>query len=276
MRLACDGVVLTYPFAAAPALDGVSAGVDSGELVAVVGPPGSGKSSLLLVMSALLKPDAGEVTADGRDVYASELTSLRRRLGVVFQFPETQLFGHDVFEELAFGPRQQGLDDEVVRGRVDRSLESVGLDAGFASRNPFRVSGGEQRRVAIAAALATEPEILLMDEPTAGLDPLGKQEMLVLLRGLVSEGRGALVVSHDAGPLLDVADRVMVMRRGRIEHEGDASDLAEDPGRLRGLGFEPTATQEIAAALRERGVALDRGVRWTAESLAGRIAETRS
>jgi energy-coupling factor transport system ATP-binding protein len=275
MRLACDGVVLTYPFAPSPALGGVSARVDSGELVALVGPPGSGKSSLLLVMSALLKPDAGEVTADARDVYASELTALRRRLGVVFQFPETQLFGHDVSEELAFGPRQQGLDEELIRERVERSLASVGLDAGFATRSPFRISGGEQRRVAIAAALATEPEILLMDEPTAGLDPRGRHEMLALLRDLVNEGRGALVVSHDAGPLLEVADRVMVMAQGRIEHEGEASALADDPERLRGLGFEPTATQEIAAALRARGVALDRDVRWTPEALGDRIAETR-
>lgn len=276
MRLACTGVVLTYPFAAAPALDGVCARAETGELAAVVGPPGSGKSSLLLVMAALLRPDAGEVTADGRDVYASELTALRRRLGVVFQFPETQLFGHDVFEELAFGPRQQGVGEEAVRERVGRCLESVGLHEGFASRNPFRLSGGEQRRVAIAAALAAEPEILLMDEPTAGLDPHGKDEVLALVRALVDQGRGALVVSHDAGPLLDVADRVMVMERGRIEHDGVASDLAEDPARLRALGFEPTATQEIAAALRQRGVALDRGVRWTPEALASRIAEARS
>lgn len=276
MRLACTGVVLTYPFAAAPALAGVSAHVESGELVAVVGPPGSGKSSLLLVMAALLKPDAGEVAADGRDVYASELTALRRRLGVVFQFPETQLFGHDVFEELAFGPRQQGVDEDGVGGRVARALESVGLNEGFASRNPFRLSGGEQRRVAIAAALATEPEILLMDEPTAGLDPRGKEETLALLVSLVNEGRGAVVVSHDAGPLLDVADRVMVMQGGRVGHEGGAADLAEDPDRLRGLGFEPTATQEVAAALRGRGVPLDRGVRWTPDTLASRIAETRA
>jgi energy-coupling factor transport system ATP-binding protein len=276
MRLACADVMLTYPFAVAPALNGVSAWVESGELVAVVGPPGSGKSSLLLVMAALLKPGAGQVTVDGQDVYASELTAFRRRLGVVFQFPETQLFGYDVFEELAFGPRQQGLGEEVVRERVDRSLESVGLREGFASRNPFRLSGGEQRRVAIAAALAAEPDLLLMDEPTAGLDPRGKDEILALVRALVDRGRGALVVSHDAGPLLDVADRVMVMRLGRIEHDGVASDLAEDPTRLRALGFEPSATQEIAAVLRQRGVALDRGVRWTPEALAGRIAEARS
>lgn len=275
MRLACEDLAFTYPAARGEALSGVSLDVFAGELVACVGPSGSGKSTLLLALAALLRPAGGTVTLDGRDVFGADLVAMRRRLGVVFQFPETQLFGASVAEELSFGPRQAKLPADDVRVRVEQALVDVGLGEEMLSRSPFSLSGGEQRRVAIAAALATRPDVLLFDEPTAGLDASGREALLALVRRLVDDGRGALVVSHDAGPLLAVSDRAVVLSGGRVVWDGPAVDLRASAGLAARLGVSLAPQDAIAAALRARGWEIEVETAWTAQALARAIARER-
>lgn len=272
MRLVASEIHVRYPSAGRDALSGASVEVAGGELVAVVGPSGSGKSTLMLVLAALLKPDAGSVAADGCDVWADDVVGFRRRLGVVFQLPESQLFGATVFEEVAFGPRQQGFQECEVERRVTRALDEVGLEAAMTTRNPFLLSGGEKRRVALASALAMEPEIMLFDEPAVGLDAAGRESLVGLVRSLVDAGRGALVVSHDAALVLPVADRVYVLQDGCVRWEGPATALRLRPGLARELGLDAPVEDVVAAALRERGVAVPDGRRWTAETLASAVA----
>lgn len=272
MRLACKDVMVSFVGAQAPALDGVSVDVTSGELVLVVGPSGSGKSTLMMALAALMRPDRGELTVDGDDVWAGDVAAFRRRLGVLFQFPERQLFGSDVQEEIGFASVMAGAPPKVVATRVRAGLDAVGLDERFLGLSPFGLSGGEQRRVALAAALASEPEILLLDEPTAGLDAGGRDALLELLRRLVDEGRGALIVSHDAAELLAVADRAILLEAGRVAWQGPAVALRTAPSEARRLGLALAAEDMVAATLRERGYRLDEAARWSAASLARAIA----
>lgn len=272
MRLEGMGISVRYPASRRDALRGVDVAVAQGELVLVVGPSGSGKSTLLMILAALLEPSSGRVTADGADVFSGDLVRFRRSLGVVFQSPERQLFASTVADEVAFGPRQQGLAEDEVALRVSRALEQVGLPTDMSRRSPFTLSGGEQRRVALASALAMEPSILLLDEPMAGLDPAGRMAFEELVVDLVRAGRGALVVSHDPAGLLSAADRVYVFEEGRVAWAGAASRLRLHPDEARRLGIEPSLEEVVAAELRKRGLPLE-DRRWDVGSLARLMVE---
>jgi energy-coupling factor transport system ATP-binding protein len=201
------------------ALRGVSLTVEQGEVLSIVGGTGSGKSTLVRHMNLLLIPAGGEVLVDGVDATTLKKSELRRRIGLVFQFPEAALFAPTVEEDVAFAPRRLGLDEEEVRQRVRESLGLLGV-GDLAGRSPFALSGGEKRRVAIAGVLAMGPEVLVLDEPTAGLDPATRGELLALIRHLRDAGVSVVLVSHDLDEVAEVADRVCALHDGRVRAIG--------------------------------------------------------
>lgn len=251
MRIELVGAGFSY-LAGSPleerALAGVDFSVASGEIVGLIGPTGSGKSTLIQLLNGLLLPTEGRVAADGHDIAAGEisLTELRRRVGLVFQFPESQLFEETVFDDVAFGPRNTGCPVSELEDRVRWALALVGLPhEKFADRSPFSLSGGEMRRAAIAGVLAMRPEIVVLDEPTAGLDPLGRTELLAHLRELEqSEGIGVVLVSHNMDEVAGLCGRVVVLSAGRVVAEGSPRQVFREAERLVSLGLDlPQPTQ---------------------------------
>lgn len=219
------------------ALRNVSLAVEPGEVLGIVGGTGSGKSTLVQHMNLLLVPTSGTVVVDGVDAATLKKSELRRGVGLVFQFPEAALFAPTVEEDVAFAPRRMGLAEEEVRERVRGSLEMLGAGH-LAGRSPFALSGGEKRRVAIAGVLAMAPEVLILDEPTAGLDPATRQDLLSLVRGLRDAGISVVLVSHDLDEVAEAADRVCVMERGEVRAIGTPAevfyaDLANAPATVR-------------------------------------------
>lgn len=206
------------------ALRGASLTVEEGEVFGIVGGTGSGKSTLVQHMNLLLTPTRGEVLVDGTDATTMKKSELRRRVGLVFQFPEQSLFAPTVEEDVAFAPRQASLADDEVQRRVRDTLELLGVGH-LTDRSPHTLSGGEKRRVAIAGVLAMKPEVLVMDEPTAGLDPATRQDLLGVVRGLLSEGVSVVLVSHDLDEVAEISDRVCLMEKGEIRALGTPEEV---------------------------------------------------
>ncbi|CAA9469576.1 MAG: ATPase component of general energizing module of ECF transporters [uncultured Rubrobacteraceae bacterium] len=226
------------------ALRGVSLVVEPGEVLGIVGGTGSGKSTLVQHMNLLLTPTSGEVLVDGVDATTLKKSELRRRVGLVFQFPESALFAATVEEDVAFAPRQLALDEKEVRERVLESLRVLGAGE-LAARSPFALSGGEKRRAAIAGVLAMRPEILVLDEPTAGLDPATREDFLALILGLRNAGISVVLVSHDLDEVAEVADRVCALQEGRVLAVGTPAEVFyRDPS-------QAPATVRVASLLRE-------------------------
>lgn len=249
MSLACRGVSASYPGLDAAALRNVSLEVARGRVLGVAGRSGSGKTTLLRCLSGTLAPSAGEVAMDGF-------------VAVVQQLPEQQLFAATIADEVAFGPRNQGLDEEEARGRVVQALELLGfkVDEAFLERNPLLCSGGEKRRIAIADMVAMRPDYLLLDEPTAGLDPAQAERLVGVVRALAAQGVGVVVVSHDMDVLAAVADDVAIIADGEVAATGPAPSVLGDVDALRNAGLVPSRTVELAARLRSRGVSLPVGI----------------
>ncbi len=206
------------------ALRGVSLSVEPGEVLGVVGGTGSGKSTLVQHLNLLLEPTSGEVLVDGADARTLKRGELRRRVGLVFQFPEAALFAPTVEEDVAFAPRRMGLAEGEVGRRVQGSLERLGIGH-LAGRSPHSLSGGEKRRAAMAGVLAMGPEVLVLDEPTAGLDPATRGELLAVIRGIRESGGTVVLVSHDLDEVAEVADRVCVLERGEIKALGTPAEV---------------------------------------------------
>jgi energy-coupling factor transport system ATP-binding protein len=236
------------------ALRGVSLVVEPGEVLGIVGGTGSGKSTLVKQMNLLLTPTSGEVLVDGLDARSLKKSELRRRVGLVFQFPESALFAPTVEEDVAFAPRQLGLHEEEVRERVRESLRVLGAEE-LARRSPFALSGGEKRRAAIAGVLAMKPEVLILDEPTAGLDPATRQELLALILGLREAGISVVLVSHDLEEIAEVADRVCALHEGRVRAVGTPAEVfyrdpAQAPATVRVASLLKGSRPEIGAPVR--------------------------
>ncbi len=221
------------------ALKDVSLRIEDGSFLGITGRTGSGKSTLLRILGSLLKPSAGEVVTEGRP-------------GLVFQFPEHQLFEDTVLKDVMFGPRNLGLVD--AREKAVSALELVGLDGSFLERSPFELSGGEQRRVAIAGVLAMQPEVLVLDEPTAGLDRKGHDLLMSILRKLNEEGRTIVLVSHDLDDLVSVCGRLVVLSEGRISADGEPVSV------VRGRGELWTERFLLVEKLRDAGFDVDHGM----------------
>ncbi len=242
------------------ALQGASFTLDTAEVVGIMGHTGSGKSTLVQHFNGLLRPHKGTVRVCGTDLGDRRVDprALRRRIGLVFQFPEQQLFDPTVGDDIAFGPRKLGCDRAEVRRRVQAGMEAVGLSfEGFKDRYTFGLSGGEMRKVALAGVLALEPEVLVLDEPTAGLDPRARRDLLAALRSLHDDRGTALIfVSHNMDEVAELVERVDVMSDGRTVISGPVREVFREEGRLRELGLGVPAATELASALRQRGVAL--------------------
>jgi energy-coupling factor transport system ATP-binding protein len=239
------------------ALRGVDMEVDEGEIVAIIGPTGSGKSTLIQHFNGLIRPQRGKVVVDGQDLSDEkvDLKVLRRQVGLIFQSPEQQLFEQYVGDEIAFGPRNFGLDKEEVRRRVREAMEMVGLGfEEFKDRLTFSLSGGEMRKVAIAGVLALEPKILIFDEPTSGLDPGTSREFLVKVRELRDkEGATIILVSHNMEDVAQLADRIYVIVDGRSVHNGTPREIFSQPGLLRAQGLDVPQVTQVMHGLQDRG-----------------------
>ena len=239
------------------ALDNVSFRVDEGEFIGIIGHTGSGKSTLVQHLNGLLRPTSGQVLIDGQDLNGDHVDrrALRRRIGLVFQYPEYQLFDETVAKDIAFGPRNQGLSPEQVEERVRYAMDCVHLDYDkYAQRSPFELSGGQMRRVAIAGVLAMRPTILILDEPTAGLDPRGRDKILTMLEELhARENVTMLMVSHSMDDMARLASRLIVMSEGRIVADGTPREIFARPDMMASIHLGVPDAAKLCAALRARG-----------------------
>ena len=245
------------PFEAV-SLRGVNMEAWEGEIVAVIGPTGSGKSTLVQHFNGLISPQSGSVLVLGQDLRDPELDikQLRRQVGMIFQSPEQQLFEQYVGDDIAFGPRNFGMDAAEVRQRVKRAMETVGLGfEDFKDRQTFSLSGGEMRKVAIAGVLALEPKILVFDEPTSGLDPATTSEFLDKIRELRDhEGVTVIIVSHDMESVAELADRIYVIAQGRSVLEGTPQQIFSQSGQLRDYGLDAPQVTQVMHGLRNCGM----------------------
>ncbi|MBR5381365.1 MAG: energy-coupling factor transporter ATPase [Oscillospiraceae bacterium] len=250
------------PFERAAVTD-VDFTADKGEFIGVMGHTGSGKSTFIQHLNGILKPTAGRVLLDGEDINATK-ASVRRarfRVGLVFQYPEYQLFEETVEKDIAFGPKNMGLSDAEVRERVREAAAFVELDEKLFQQSPFEISGGQKRRTAIAGVIAMRPEVLILDEPTAGLDPVGRETLLRHIRNYRDVSNAAVImVSHSMDELAECASRIVVMHDGRLVIDGEARSVFSRGEELRKLGLDVPHVTRIAYRLREMGLPVDASV----------------
>jgi energy-coupling factor transport system ATP-binding protein len=234
---------------ASPALRQVSFNVRRGELLGIIGHSGSGKSTLIQHLNGLLRGQKGQVSVLGMDcATGSDIRKIRQRVGLLFQYPEHQLFEETVFQDIAFGPKRMGLDMNEIEPRVLKAAKIVGLNQEELERSPFELSGGQKRRAAIAGILAMEPEILILDEPAAGLDPAGRDEILGYADRLRAMGVTVILVSHSMEDIARLADRVLVLRQGAVQAFGEPAEVFADEHKLADTGLSLPRT---TAFLRE-------------------------
>lgn len=242
------------------ALKDVNFEIPDGQFVGLIGHTGSGKSTLIQHLNGLLKQTSGTITYQGTDIYSQNysLKELRSKVGLVFQYPEHQLFEVDVFSDVCFGPKNQGLSGEEIKERAREALELVGLEERFWEQSPFELSGGQKRRVAIAGVLAMRPEVLILDEPTAGLDPRGRDEILDQIAKLHRERKMTIIlVSHSMEDIARYADRIMVMSQGEKVYDGTPKEVFEHYKELEAIGLAAPAVTYITHELKEHGVPIE-------------------
>lgn len=238
------------------ALDGVSFDVEDGAILGIIGHTGSGKSTLLQHLNGLIKPDSGDIFIDGVCITdgKAKMTEIRRKVGLVFQYPEYQLFEETVSKDVAFGPRNLGMNDEEIDGKVRQAISLVGLDyEEIKDMSPFELSGGMKRRVAIAGVIAMDPKILILDEPTAGLDPAAHRDILRMVRRIHSEmGIILIFVSHNMADIAELSDRVMVLNKGRIALEGTPGEVFSQRDKLTEMSLSVPPAKEITDLIKSK------------------------
>ena len=239
------------------ALNDVSFRIEDGEFVGIIGHTGSGKSTLVQHLNGLLKPSSGQVLINGEDLNGEHVDrrALRQRIGLVFQYPEYQLFEETVAKDIAFGPKNQGLSADEIAERVRYAMDCVHLDYNkYAERSPFELSGGQMRRVAIAGVLAMRPSVLILDEPTAGLDPLGRDKILSMLEELhARENVTILMVSHSMDDMARLAGRLIVMSEGKVVADGAPREIFTREDMMTSIGLDVPDAARLCALLRSRG-----------------------
>ena len=239
------------------ALDNVNLVIEDGEFLALIGHTGSGKSTLIQHLNGLLEPTSGRILVDDIDLTNKEtkLTDIRKKIGLVFQYPEYQLFEETIEKDIAFGPNNLGLSKEVVSERVKKSMEMVGLDyETYKDVSPFDLSGGQKRRVAIAGVIAMEPKVLILDEPTAGLDPKGRDDILEQIKILHEKYKMTIVlVSHSMEDVGKLAEKIIVMNKGKVALMGKPSDIFKEVEILEEIGLAVPQVTYLMRALKEKG-----------------------
>ena len=251
------------------ALNDVSLPINDGEFIGLIGHTGSGKSTLVQHLNGLIMPSSGRVLVDGLDLADknTDRRAIRRRVGLVFQYPENQLFEETVYKDIAFGPGNMGLDKEETDRRVRESARMVGLAEGLLEKSPFDLSGGQKRRVAIAGVMAMEPKVLILDEPTAGLDPRGRDEILAQIRAYHETKRATVIlVSHSMEEIARNVGRIVVMRDAHVYMDGTPRQVFARAEELEQAGLDVPQVTKIAMALRRRGMDIDPAV-YTIEEL---------
>ena len=259
------------------ALDNISFSVVPGEFIGIIGHTGSGKSTLMQQLNGLLKPTSGQVLLDGVDIWSDKKTTrqARFRVGLVFQYPEYQLFEETVYKDIAFGPSNMGKTGAELDACVRESAKLVGLGEEILEKSPFELSGGQKRRVALAGVMAMRPEVLILDEPTAGLDPAGRENLMANIRDYrENSGSTILLVSHSMDEVARNADRILVLKSAGILMQGTPREVFARGGELLSAGLDVPQTTRIAMALRRRGAAIDPAV-YTVEDLSREILALR-
>ena len=256
-----------------PALSHIDLVIPDGQFVGVIGHTGSGKSTFIQHMNGLLQPTEGRVTVDGLDMAdKANRKAVRKRVGIAFQYPEYQLFATTVAEDVAFGPRNLGVGGDELDKRVRESMEKVGLDyETFAHKSPFHLSGGQQRRVALAGILAMEPQVLVLDEPIAGLDPKGRADMLSMVHELHASGLTVVMVSHSMKDVAENAERVLVLDHGVLVMDGTPQEIFAREEELRRIGLGVPRSTAFQKLLEQEGFTFDRQA-YSIDALADLIA----
>lgn len=245
------------------AVDDISLSVNEGEVIGLIGHTGSGKSTFVQMLNGLIKPTSGQVFLDGENIWdkPKEIRKIRFKVGMVFQYPEYQLFDETVYKDISFGPRNKGLDDKEIDKTVRRSAEFVGLPDKLLNESPFDLSGGEKRRAAIAGVIAMDPDVLVLDEPTAGLDPKGRDLLLAQIMQYHKQRKNTIFfVSHSMEDISRIADRVMVMNKGKLEMFDTPRNIFSQVDRIESMGLRVPQITKIITALRDKGCELPDGV----------------
>lgn len=260
--LVCENLKYLYsvgtPFETA-AIDNINLSVNEGELIGIIGHTGSGKSTLIQHFNGLLQPHGGKVFVDDKDIWAKgnkkNIRQVRFAVGLCFQYPEYQIFEDTVYKEIAFGPKQMGLDDHEIDRRIKESIGYVGISPDILEKSPFDLSGGQKRRVAIASIIAMEPRVLILDEPCAGLDPRGRDTILDLIKNYQRQkGNTVLFVSHSMEDVAKICSRVLVMNKGSVAMFGDVDSVYSRGEELKNMGLNVPEITDIFLKLKASGV----------------------
>ena len=253
------------------AVDDVSLKIEQGEFIGVIGHTGSGKSTLMQMLNGLIRPTDGQVLLDGNDIWEQpkNIRRIRFKVGMVFQYPEYQLFEETVYKDIAFGPQNQGKQGDELDKAVREAADFTGLKPELRQKSPFDLSGGEKRRAAIAGVIAMDPEVLVLDEPTAGLDPMGREVLLSqITRYHKKRGNTVLLVSHTMEDIARVADRIIVMNKGKLEMFAPVKEIFSRGDELEKFGLKVPQITKIMTTLRRKGFDLPEGVLTVDEALA--------
>lgn len=260
--LVCENLKYLYsvgtPFETA-AIDNVSFDVERGDLIGIIGHTGSGKSTLIQHLNGLLRPHSGRVLVDDKDIWTKEnkknIRQVRFAVGLCFQYPEYQIFEETVYKEIAFGPKQMGLDSDEIDRRVRESAKFVGVSEDLMSKSPFDLSGGQKRRVAIASIIAMEPKVLILDEPCAGLDPKGRELILKLIKDYQHQmGNTVILVSHSMEDVAKICRKVLVMNNGALAMYGTVDEVYSNGEKLKKMGLNVPEITDIFLKLKAQGI----------------------